>query len=72
MDNSENVLNVLHNLYIEKQMCDVSLIVGEHEHLAHRLILCASSDVFQVNSRIFAIRNYLLYISGHADEARME
>lgn len=28
-------------------MCDVFLTVGNKEHAAHRLILCASSDVFQ-------------------------
>lgn len=29
-------------------MCDVFLTVGSTTHAAHRLILCASSDVFQV------------------------
>lgn len=28
-------------------MCDVYLEVGKKKHAAHRLILCASSDVFQ-------------------------
>ncbi|CAH1373990.1 hypothetical protein MTP99_015357 [Tenebrio molitor] len=47
VDNSENVLNILRNLYVERQMCDVALLVGNREHYAHRLILCAFSDVFQ-------------------------
>jgi hypothetical protein len=42
------VLNILRNLYVERQMCDVALLVGNREHYAHRLILCAFSDVFQV------------------------
>lgn len=29
-------------------MCDVFLTVGKKEHGAHKLILSASSDVFQV------------------------
>ncbi|XP_056641710.1 BTB/POZ domain-containing protein 17 [Diorhabda sublineata] len=48
VDNSENVLKVLKKLYFEKEMCDVFLVVGNKEYGAHKLILCASSDVFQV------------------------
>ncbi|XP_008195211.1 BTB/POZ domain-containing protein 17 isoform X1 [Tribolium castaneum] len=47
VDNSQTVLNILRNLYVERQMCDVALRVGNREHYAHRLILCAFSDVFQ-------------------------
>ncbi|KAJ8953748.1 hypothetical protein NQ318_015404 [Aromia moschata] len=48
IDNSENILKVLNKLYAEKEMCDVLLKVGNNQFAAHRLILCASSDVFQV------------------------
>ncbi|XP_023023367.2 transport and Golgi organization 10 isoform X1 [Leptinotarsa decemlineata] len=47
VDNSENILKVLKRLYFDKQMCDVFLQVGSKEYGAHRIILCASSDVFQ-------------------------
>nr|CAH7745022.1 unnamed protein product [Callosobruchus chinensis] len=48
VNNSENVLRVLKNLYHDKNMCDVYFKVGNKEYGAHRLILCAMSDVFQV------------------------
>ncbi|XP_019879774.1 BTB/POZ domain-containing protein 17 isoform X2 [Aethina tumida] len=47
VDNSEIILRTLKKLYQEKQMCDVFLKVGGKEFSAHRLILCATSDVFQ-------------------------
>ncbi|KAG5899435.1 hypothetical protein JTB14_033626 [Gonioctena quinquepunctata] len=47
VDNSNNILKVLKRLYLDKQMCDVFLKVGSKEYGAHRIILCASSDVFQ-------------------------
>lgn len=47
VDNSDKILNIIKTLYQEKQMCDVTLKVGPKEFQAHRLILCASSDVFQ-------------------------
>lgn len=47
VDNSDNILNTLKNLYHERQMCDVIITVGNKEYAAHRLILCASSDVFE-------------------------
>ncbi|GJQ73918.1 putative BTB POZ domain-containing protein [Trypoxylus dichotomus] len=47
IDNSANVLKTIRKLYHERQMCDINLIVGKKEHPAHRLILCACSDVFQ-------------------------
>ncbi|KAF5286665.1 hypothetical protein FQR65_LT12496 [Abscondita terminalis] len=47
IDNSENILNTLRHLFYDRQMCDVFINVGNKEHGAHRLILCALSDVFQ-------------------------
>ena len=35
-------------LYAERLMSDICLVVGGTEYPAHRLILCASSEVFQV------------------------
>ena len=34
--------------FISRLMSDVTLVVGDAEFPSHRLILCASSDVFQV------------------------
>ncbi|XP_014252510.1 BTB/POZ domain-containing protein 17 isoform X2 [Cimex lectularius] len=48
VDNSHHVLLKIATLYADKLMNDISLIVGGIEYPAHRLILCASSDVFQV------------------------
>nr|CAI5859304.1 unnamed protein product [Callosobruchus analis] len=48
VNNSENVLRVLKNLYHDRDMCDVYFKVGTKEYGAHRLILCAMSDVFQI------------------------
>ena len=36
------------SLYAERLMSDLILVVGKQELPAHRLILCASSEVFQV------------------------
>lgn len=47
-DNSNSVLLKIASLYAEKLMNDVSLLVGGHEYPAHKLILCASSEVFSV------------------------
>lgn len=47
VDNSSRLLERLRNLYDNREMCDVTLKVGTKEFHAHRLILCASSDVFQ-------------------------
>ena len=35
-------------LYAEKVMSDIILVVGNAEYPSHKLILCASSDVFQI------------------------
>lgn len=35
-------------MFDAKEMCDVFLKVGDKEFGAHRLVLCASSDVFKV------------------------
>ncbi|XP_063877167.1 BTB/POZ domain-containing protein 17-like [Scylla paramamosain] len=48
IDNSGSVLEKIAGLYAERLMSDIVLVVGEREFPAHRLILCASSDVFQV------------------------
>jgi hypothetical protein len=48
IDNSGTVIKKIANLYAERLMSDVTLIVGDVDFPAHRLILCASSDVFQV------------------------
>jgi len=48
MDNSSEVVTKIAGLYAERLMSDVLLVVGKQELPAHRLILCASSDVFQV------------------------
>ena len=48
VDNSGTVVNKIANLYAERLMSDVTLVVGNAEYPSHRLILCASSDVFQI------------------------
>ncbi len=48
VDNSSTVINKIANLYAERLMSDVVLVVGNVEYPSHRLILCASSDVFQI------------------------
>ncbi|XP_071534102.1 uncharacterized protein [Panulirus ornatus] len=47
IDNSGSVLEKIASLYAERLMSDIVLVVGQREFPAHRLILCASSDVFQ-------------------------
>lgn len=37
-------------MFDAKEMCDVFLRVGDKEYAAHRLVLCASSDVFKVRT----------------------
>lgn len=60
IDNSANVLKTIRNLYYDRLMCDVNLVVGKKEHPAHRLILCACSDVFQV-STLYSVMLILLH-----------
>ena len=50
LDNSSTVLSKIASLYAERLMSDVILVVGASEFPCHRLILCASSDVFQVRA----------------------
>ncbi|XP_037938551.1 BTB/POZ domain-containing protein 17 [Teleopsis dalmanni] len=48
MNNSQSVLEKIANLYAEQLMSDIILVVGTEQYPAHRVILCASSEVFQV------------------------
>lgn len=48
MNNSTSVLLKIANLYAEQLMSDICLVVGANRYPAHRVILCASSEVFQV------------------------
>ncbi|MCL4122262.1 UNVERIFIED_CONTAM: hypothetical protein GTU68_030479, partial [Idotea baltica] len=48
INNSVSVLEKMANLYAEKLMSDIVICVGHWELPAHRLILCASSEVFQI------------------------
>ena len=47
-DNSNMIINKMATLYAEKIMSDIILVVGNVEYPSHKLILCASSDVFQI------------------------
>lgn len=49
IDNSNTVLEKIASLYAERLLSDITLEVGGKQFAAHRLILCASSDVFQVS-----------------------
>ena len=49
VDNSSIVPRKIARLYADKLMNDVCLVVGGREYLAHRLMLCASSEVFHVS-----------------------
>lgn len=48
MNNSSSVLHKIANLYAEQLMSDLVIKVGNKCYPAHRVILCASSEVFQV------------------------
>lgn len=48
MDNASSVLHKIAHLYAEQLMSDIILVVGNNKYPAHRVILCASSEVFQV------------------------
>jgi len=47
-DNSNMIINKMATLYAEKIMSDITLVVGNSEYPSHKLILCASSEVFQI------------------------
>ena len=47
-DNSTMIINKMATLYAEKIMSDITLVVGNSEYPSHKLILCASSEVFQI------------------------
>lgn len=51
MNNSSSVLHKIANLYAEQLMSDVVIKVGNNTYPAHRVILCASSEVFQVSEK---------------------
>ncbi|RWS28484.1 hypothetical protein B4U80_02881, partial [Leptotrombidium deliense] len=48
IDNSATILEKIAKLYAERLLNDITLEVDGHQFAAHRLILIASSDVFQV------------------------
>ena len=48
IDNSVKVLEKIAGLYAERLLSDIALEVNGRQYASHRLILCASSDVFQV------------------------
>lgn len=48
MNNSSSVLHKIANLYAEQLLSDIHIKVGNKCYPAHRVILCASSEVFQV------------------------
>lgn len=48
INNSDKLLEKMAKLYANQLMNDITLVVNGVEFPAHRLILCASSDVFQV------------------------
>lgn len=55
------MLTKIGSLYFDKLMNDVTLIVGGVEYPTHKLILSASSDVFQV--RFFELYSRFLKIN---------
>ena len=50
------------SLYAERLMSDLILVVGKQELPAHRLILCASSEVFQVLFLVLLFVFVLLFV----------
>lgn len=48
VDDSATVREKIAKIYAERLLSDITLMVGGNSYPAHRLILCASSDVFQV------------------------
>ena len=47
VNNSNGLSFRLQNLYQSGDMCDIQIIVGKQTFNAHKVILCASSDVFK-------------------------
>uniref|UniRef100_A0A6U5XS99 Uncharacterized protein n=1 Tax=Guillardia theta TaxID=55529 RepID=A0A6U5XS99_GUITH len=43
----ESILRSMRELQSNKEMCDVSIVVGSQEFLAHKLVLAASSEYFR-------------------------
>ncbi|KAL1453225.1 hypothetical protein WDU94_007389 [Cyamophila willieti] len=48
IDNSKHLVTKIATLYAERLMNDICLVVDGKEYPAHRIILCTSSEVFQV------------------------
>lgn len=66
VDNPSTILDKIGRLYSEKNLSDVCLLVGGKEFLAHRLILCASSEVFQVKKIVKSLvfkKNFIIFHS---------
>ena len=53
MDNSHRLVQKIASLYANQLLSDITLIVENKHYSAHRLILCASSDVFQVSVLLY-------------------
>ena len=66
MDNSAEVVAKMAAIYAERLMSDVQLVVGDEVLPAHRLILCASSDVFQVTKNT----TFLFYMKITPDSSK--
>lgn len=75
MNNSTSVLLKIANLYAEQLMSDICLVVDNNRYPAHRVILCASSEVFQVcdiaDHTNLVHSNHSLNV-GNADEPGVE
>ena len=56
------VVTKIASLYAERLMSDLILVVGKQELPAHRLILCASSEVFQVGCWLLVVGCWLLVV----------
>lgn len=82
MSNQSMVLYRIARAFAEQLLSDICLIVGNNRYPAHRVILCASSEVFQVLNKFYFqgfFQKDLLegtlnvdFILGHADESRVE
>lgn len=61
IDNSSSILQKIATIYADRLLSDITLQVGCQKYPAHRLILCASSDVFQVGLCVFLLVQNCLY-----------